>query len=242
MKNLKVLFQKSILIFVVSFLAACGREDEIFEPSSLPYESLKLPKQSDHSTPPTALPVDKLDKPAKFRYLTLYDESLLNVIVVKISTDDRDLLNSLNEETVKFITLDKLLPKGATFEAANTKDLNLRKALQPIEIEVIETKLQSKVKFFGIKFIKTDLIKASNSYAFSYKSSNVRGVHAIGNYILKDLSRFAAHTSSCPDCEKIFLAPRYDVSRSMISFNHSRKTGITLQVKAKFSDDLIILW
>jgi hypothetical protein len=242
MKNLFVLIQKSILVFALFFLASCVREENILVPSSLPYESLKILKESETTTPPTSTTVDKFDLPGKFRYLTLVDKTLFNTIVIKISTDNADLLNSLNAETVQLITIDKFVPHAVNVEASKTIDLASRSALQKVEIEVIEKRLQSQVRLYGLKFVKHDLIKAFDSYSFVYKNSSVSAVYVSGNYALKDLSRFSAHTSDCPDCEEVFLAPQYSHSKGMLSFIHNKKTDVILDLKAKFSDEFIVLW
>lgn len=242
MKNLFVFIQKSILVFALFFLASCVREENILVPTALPYESLKLLKESETTTPPTSIPVDKFDRPGKFRYLTLVDKTLYNTIVIKISTDDNDLLNSLNAETIQLITIDKFAPHAVSVEASKISDLASRSALQTVEIEVIEKRLQSKVRLYGLKFVKQDLIKAFDSYSFTYKNPDVSAVFVSGNYALKDLSRFSAHTSDCPDCEGVFLAPQYSQSKGLISFIHNKRTNIILDVKAKFSDDFVVLW
>lgn len=243
MKYLKVSLQKSILVFSVLFLAACERDAEsTFYPTALPYDSVKIYPQTKGNTPPIVIPDDRLEKPGNFKYLTLFDASKKNTIVIKIQSDDQQILNLLNAETVKLITFERLLPGGVTVDKITTHKLEQRTNLKQVEIEVVETHIQKDIRLYGLKLIKSDLTESHSSYLFVYKNSNVSFVQATGKDLLKNISSYSAQSSECPDCEIQHLVPHFFEANMMLAFYANKNSDIILSLAAKLGDDILILW
>jgi hypothetical protein len=243
MKNLKSAMQLSFMIFALICLS-CERDADAFVPGTIEGEQLKtnLTREDGDFTPPIFLPVDQLRSGLDYKYLTLLDESGRNGIVVKVKTSNPELLNSLTSETIEFFTLKQELPVGV--EAEKLKDVQIadRSLLKPVEFEVIEARVQSSVKFYGIQFVNPKLIRANGTLELIYKNSRVRAAHITGPFVLNDRSRFSAQSVICSECGTQDLAPHFSVAKSRISYYSTDQTNMIIHSKQQFSDNIKILW
>ncbi|MFZ1257795.1 MAG: hypothetical protein WAR77_15655 [Saprospiraceae bacterium] len=179
---------------------------------------------------------------SNFKYLTLFDKNKQNGIAIKITTDDVQLLKSLNEETIEFFALDKAPDSGIKGENnSNTLTLQSR-GIHQISLTVVEARIHKSIKFYGIKFRKTELIPGNSHYKFTYENTHVSKVHIMGQLSSKDASRINVLSLPCADCVQFYLAPKFSILTRMFSYESEIKTTLQLTVAHKFTDPIIVLW